>query len=531
MPFDTEESESCENPSNGQDSMAFWIALKGLNNSRYRVVERLLQVEVLTIETSKTSAVAVASIGSSKNPVCRLCNLLTCVLALVIPSAEANGQALKRTGATDPCYVLNPAEVSATLRGPGMVVVVRRLRDMGLDECQMARISRPAPASLEEAVQRIIKTDSPLLAVMFSDSLGSKGFDLFPARPEISQLQVPGLGDRAVFQNGFLLVARGQNFLVIGLIGRAPSEDERNRSDLIDLAREALATSFDGSKLIEFKLADRAIANDRAAFEADPKSFALIRLNMLPATIPEAMGMARLEQARSYNLLALTADPNDTDVLYVQGVLDWAVAYKLRMQVRSRLSLPPQQALENKASCAEVKEKNQQKVEEGISVLTKAVKLRPDFGAAMAYLNLLFRERADYECADPGARSADLKMADGWVQAMLTAMSATKKSISANPSPQVLIPLPPPPPLPPPITEKDGEPVRVKVAQDVTQGLLVKKVEPVYPPLARQARVQGPVLLQAEIGPTAQGGSIRSCQAATARAPLRASSNAPSTGL
>jgi protein TonB len=34
----------------------------------------------------------------------------------------------------------------------------------------------------------------------------------------------------------------------------------------------------------------------------------------------------------------------------------------------------------------------------------------------------------------------------------------------------------------------------------VSQGLLVKKVNPEYPSLARQARIQGTVLLQAEIG-------------------------------
>jgi len=42
-------------------------------------------------------------------------------------------------------------------------------------------------------------------------------------------------------------------------------------------------------------------------------------------------------------------------------------------------------------------------------------------------------------------------------------------------------------------------PQRVRVSQGVTQGLLIKKVQPLYPPLARQARIQGNVLLQAEI--------------------------------
>jgi len=46
---------------------------------------------------------------------------------------------------------------------------------------------------------------------------------------------------------------------------------------------------------------------------------------------------------------------------------------------------------------------------------------------------------------------------------------------------------------------KVATPQRVRVSQGVTQGLLIRKVQPNYPPLARQARIQGTVLLQAEI--------------------------------
>jgi protein TonB len=46
---------------------------------------------------------------------------------------------------------------------------------------------------------------------------------------------------------------------------------------------------------------------------------------------------------------------------------------------------------------------------------------------------------------------------------------------------------------------KVATPQRVRVSLGVSQGLLIKKVQPAYPPLARQARIQGTVLLQAEI--------------------------------
>jgi periplasmic protein TonB len=46
---------------------------------------------------------------------------------------------------------------------------------------------------------------------------------------------------------------------------------------------------------------------------------------------------------------------------------------------------------------------------------------------------------------------------------------------------------------------KVATPQKVRVSQGVSQGLLIKKVQPPYPPLARQARIQGQVVLQADI--------------------------------
>jgi periplasmic protein TonB len=53
---------------------------------------------------------------------------------------------------------------------------------------------------------------------------------------------------------------------------------------------------------------------------------------------------------------------------------------------------------------------------------------------------------------------------------------------------------------------KVATPQRVRVSQGVSQGLLIHQVKPAYPPLARQARIQGAVVLQAVI---AKDGSIQ----------------------
>jgi periplasmic protein TonB len=53
---------------------------------------------------------------------------------------------------------------------------------------------------------------------------------------------------------------------------------------------------------------------------------------------------------------------------------------------------------------------------------------------------------------------------------------------------------------------KVATPTRVRVSQGVTQGLLLRRIQPTYPPLAKQARIAGAVVLQAEIS---KDGSIQ----------------------
>ncbi len=56
---------------------------------------------------------------------------------------------------------------------------------------------------------------------------------------------------------------------------------------------------------------------------------------------------------------------------------------------------------------------------------------------------------------------------------------------------------------------KIATPTRVRVSSGVSSGLLIRKVQPNYPPLARQARIQGVVVLQAQIS---KDGTIQNLQ-------------------
>ena len=58
-------------------------------------------------------------------------------------------------------------------------------------------------------------------------------------------------------------------------------------------------------------------------------------------------------------------------------------------------------------------------------------------------------------------------------------------------------------------SSREAGPQRVEVAAWQISGLIVKKVAPVYPPMARKARIQGTVILRVQIG---KSGSVDSIQ-------------------
>ena len=79
---------------------------------------------------------------------------------------------------------------------------------------------------------------------------------------------------------------------------------------------------------------------------------------------------------------------------------------------------------DQKKACEELKTQNAPAIQEGIDSLNKAIQIRPDYDDAMAYLNLMFREKADVECDDLAARADDLKTADHWVDETLRVKKA-----------------------------------------------------------------------------------------------------------
>jgi tetratricopeptide repeat protein len=150
------------------------------------------------------------------------------------------------------------------------------------------------------------------------------------------------------------------------------------------------------------------------------------------------LNMKKFDDAKKYYRLASDVDSNDAEPYYSVGVIDWTASYQPRMEERAKLGLKPEQNLnpknkDEKKVCDELKVKNMAVIQEGIDSLNKALQLRADYDDAMAYMNLMYREKADVECDDLSARAEDLKTADHWVDETLRVKKEKADKAAQNP--------------------------------------------------------------------------------------------------
>jgi len=175
------------------------------------------------------------------------------------------------------------------------------------------------------------------------------------------------------------------------------------------------------------KMAEQAIEQYQHVLDMKPARDQ--RVNSAKGIAYLYLNMKKFDDAKKYYRMAADVDPNDPEPYYSVGVIDWTACYQPRMEERAKLGLKPDENLsaknkDQKKACAELKVKNMPSIQEGIDSLNKAIQLRPDYDDAMAYLNLMYREKADVECDDLNARQEDLKTADHWVDQTLSTKKA-----------------------------------------------------------------------------------------------------------
>jgi tetratricopeptide (TPR) repeat protein len=137
----------------------------------------------------------------------------------------------------------------------------------------------------------------------------------------------------------------------------------------------------------------------------------------------------KYDQAKQIEMKIISLDPQDADANYTIGVIDWTEAYKNATDILAAAGLQDDgegNVKKSKDACAKLVAANTDLVNDALKYLQQAVNINPTYDAAMQYLNLTYRRKADLECGNDAARKADLAQADEWVQKAMGARKANE---------------------------------------------------------------------------------------------------------
>ena len=136
------------------------------------------------------------------------------------------------------------------------------------------------------------------------------------------------------------------------------------------------------------------------------------------------LNQKKWDEAEAQYRKLIGVDPSNKDAYYSIGFIVWSKWYVPYQTARANAGMKQEDPgpIKDKKIREELKAKYDAVVDDGLKCLDKALQFDPEYDDAMAYENLLVRERADL-ADNKKDYEAQIKVADEWVQKAL----ATKK--------------------------------------------------------------------------------------------------------
>jgi tetratricopeptide (TPR) repeat protein len=209
----------------------------------------------------------------------------------------------------------------------------------------------------------------------------------------------------------------------VELFKQAAALDPENNNARLYLATSYMSQWIPGAESPEnLQFASMAKEEFNKVLEKDPNnttalaSLASIAYNQA-APLPPDKKAEKLDEAAKWYKKLIEADPKNKEAYYSLGVIAWAKWYPALMTARAALRMKPEDPgpIKDKKVKDELKEKYSAMVDDGIANLQKALDIDKEYDDAMAYMNLLIRERADL-LENPDDYKKQIEVADGWVQ-------------------------------------------------------------------------------------------------------------------
>jgi tetratricopeptide (TPR) repeat protein len=245
---------------------------------------------------------------------------------------------------------------------------------------------------------------------------------------------------RKWLNEGVQAYKRGQNDEAIDDFQKAKDLDPSLVNAQLYLATAYSAQYIPGAPSPEnTQYAQRAFQEFRAILDADPDNLSAIdgAGSILYNMAGSPFDPDKMEESKSYHQKHIALRPEDPEPYYWIGVIDWSLAYRGNREMRSAYNKTANKIIEDEEPmpptlAPEFQQKYGEIVAEGIARLKKAVELRPDYVDAMAYLNLLYRQKADMELT-AADREDDVRIADDLVD---QAKAIKVKKLNSSPEPQ-----------------------------------------------------------------------------------------------
>jgi len=146
--------------------------------------------------------------------------------------------------------------------------------------------------------------------------------------------------------------------------------------------------------------------------------------------------MKKLDDAKEWQKKVLAADPKDPEAAYTIGVIDWTQAHENVLKALQAAGINDDGAGNVKAPkkvMEPLKEQNLALVTEGLQYLNQAVANRANYDDAMAYLNLIYRRKADTDFGDNAAVKTDIASAEEWRTKAMGVRKANEEKKNAGP--------------------------------------------------------------------------------------------------
>ncbi|HEV2193973.1 MAG TPA: hypothetical protein VGR55_00185 [Candidatus Acidoferrum sp.] len=167
------------------------------------------------------------------------------------------------------------------------------------------------------------------------------------------------------------------------------------------------------------ELGRKAVEEFQGVLDIDPQNLSAI--DGIGSIIFQMAGSPydpeKFQESKSYHQKHIALQPKDPEPYYWVGVIDWTLSFRANNEVRAGYNQDhlAHQIKDTEPLPTVVREEYVREygsmIDEGIESLKHAITLRPEYDDAMAYLNLLYRRKAD-AVADPNERSDLLLMAD-----------------------------------------------------------------------------------------------------------------------